>query len=572
MAGRIQYQTLLTPEGENLSGTPWQVYPRPQMRRAHWINLNGEWDFAISEGETIPSDFSGKIIVPFPPESILSGVMQTPGKGEWLFYRKRISLEKPKGRMLLHFGAVDQIAEVCVNGKWFPAHEGGYAPFAFDITDCWAADTEIVVRVKDDLDRALPYGKQCRKRGGMWYTPTSGIWQTVWVEEVPEEYIRGIRITPGKNSVSIEVDSPVSEKSVCIHGTEGDIIRSWKGKKITIEIPNPHMWSPEDPYLYEMEIFAGEDRIESYFALRTLEIGEINGVPRLLLNGAPYFFHGLLDQGYFSDGIFLPAAPEGYTRDIEEAKKLGYNTLRKHIKWEPEHFYYECDRLGMIVFQDFINNGDYRFIRDTALPTIGMKRMPGIFAPRTRRTRENFLKTAREMMDGLYNHPCICYWTIFNEGWGQFDCDKVYRMVKHWDSTRFIDATSGWFYGRETDVESLHVYFRPFAMKKVGKRPAVLSEFGGYSCCIKDHAFCPDKVYGYRKYENCGEFENGILELYRNEIMPAVKQGLCGAILTQIADVEEETNGLLTYDRKACKAGYGMMSEIGEALQKAIKE
>lgn len=571
MAKKVQYQSLLTPEGERLSSMPWQVYPRPQMRRESWINLNGEWDFEIAEGEIVPADFTGKIIVPFPPESMLSGGKESPKKGERLFYRRRISVEKPEGRLLLHFGAVDQIAEVRVNGRWFPAHEGGYAPFCFDITDCWQPETEIIVRVKDDLDRTLPYGKQCRKRGGMWYTPTSGILQTVWMEAVPEDYIRNIRLTPGRNSITIEADTPAQNKCAVIHTPDGDIRREWQGKSVVIEITSPRMWSPEDPYLYEMTISAGEDRVDSYFALRTLEIGEVNGIPRLLLNGKPYFFHGLLDQGYFSDGIFLPAAPEGYTRDIEEAKKLGYNVLRKHIKWEPEHFYYECDRLGMIVFQDFINNGDYRFIRDTALPTIGMKRMPGAFAPRTRRTQENFLKAAREMVDGLYNHPCICYWTIFNEGWGQFDCDKVYRMVKKWDPTRFIDATSGWFIGRESDVASLHVYFRPFAMKKGGKRPVILSEFGGYSCCISEHSFCQEKVYGYRKYAGCGEFEKGILDLYRNEILPAVKLGLCGDILTQIADVEEETNGLLTYDRKVCKLSYAPMRDIGKALQNEIE-
>jgi beta-galactosidase/beta-glucuronidase len=300
--------------------------------------------------------------------------------------------------------------------------------------------------------------------------------------------------------------------------------------------------------------------------MRKLEIHDIDGTERLCLNGQPYFFHGVLDQGYYSDGIFLPASPENYRRDIQAMKSLGFNTLRKHIKVEPEIFYYECDRLGIVVFQDMVNNGSYSFVRDTLLPTIGLKSLPDAFRAKNQRALTEFTKSMRNTVKQLYNHPCICYWTIYNEGWGQQDADGLYAELRGLDQSRFIDSTSGWFKKEESDIESLHVYFKPVKLKKASK-PIVLSEFGGYSYKIREHSFNDKRTYGYKKFENKDEFENAIYSLYKNEIIPNIEKGLCGAILTQLSDVEDETNGILTYDRQVIKLDKEKMLEIADQLK-----
>ena len=313
---------------------------------------------------------------------------------------------------------------------------------------------------------------------------------------------------------------------------------------------------------------AGEDTVESYFALRTLEIKEFDGVKKLCLNGKPYFFHGVLDQGYFPDGIFTPADEKAFERDILSMKRLGFNTLRKHIKVEPQQFYYDCDRLGMIVFQDFVNNSDYNFIRDTALPTVGLQKLDD--RKMHKKHREIFLSEAEKTIDQLKNHPCICYWTIFNEGWGQFDSANVYRRIRSLDPSRFIDSTSGWFRCGESDVESIHVYFKPVKLKP-SDRPLVLSEFGGYSLTVKDHV-SSSQPYGYKTFGNSEELQAGFERLYRNEIIPAIKKGLCAAILTQLSDVEDEINGMVTYDRKVVKVNGEKMKKLAKEMQEEFSQ
>ena len=424
-----------------------------------------------------------------------------------------------------------------------------------------------MVRCYDDLkDQAFHYGKQTLKRGGMWYTPVSGIWQTVWLECVPERHIEKLSIENRGNSVTVSIE-PNLEGKVTVAGL-GDF--SLENGSVTITPENPHYWSPEDPYLYDFAVEAGKDRIESYFAIRTLEIKEVGGYQRLCLNGMPYFFHGLLDQGYWPDGLFTPAAPECYAEDILEMKKLGFNTLRKHIKVEPEEFYYQCDKLGMIVFQDMVNNGDYSFFRDTALPTIGIQKLNDKNLHKDERTRKMFLSSMEATVNQLKNHPCICYWTIFNEAWGQFDSDNVYEIFKKLDDTRFIDSTSGWFRRKKTGVDSRHVYFKPIKLK-AGDKPLVLSEFGGYSYKPAGHVFNTEQTYGYGKFENQSEFADAVEKLYRQQVIPAAKTGLCAAIYTQVSDVEDETNGLRSYDRKVEKLTPAQMLPIAEELQNAIK-
>ena len=558
---------LYTEEGEKLSKTPWDEYPRPQLRRASFISLNGEWRLKINGGN------EETVNVPFAPESLLSGICRTPEKKSKLEYQKRFSL--PAGfinkRVILHFGAVDSVAKVFLNGTLIGEHIGGYLPFSFDITDNLKDENLLTVLVTDEnKSKRLPYGKQRYDRGGMWYTPISGIWQSVWLESVPESYVKALRIETGADYARITAEG-VSTGEITVNTPSGEITVSLTESQALIKPANPRLWSPESPYLYHFTLRTESDTVSSYFALRTLMTETFNGIPRLCLNGKPYFFHALLDQGYFSDGIYTPASPKCYENDILTAKSLGFNTLRKHIKIEPELFYYYCDKYGMIVFQDMVNNGGYSFIRDTALPTVFSvyKSLPDKLLLRNKAVRIEFEKAMKETVKHLYNHPCICYWTVFNEGWGQFESKRMYRLIKKLDSSRFIDTASGWFKSSESDVVSPHVYFKPVKIKP-SKKPTLLSEFGGYSHKVEDHSFNLDKEYGYRIFKNREAFEDAFEALYRDEIIPAIKNGLCGSVYTQLSDVEDETNGLITYDRRVLKVTAERMTDIAKKLNDAL--
>lgn len=575
--------TLYTPEGERLINesekTPWENYPRPHLVRKSYLSLNGMWDFCTCP-EGVAPQYDRQIRVPFVPESVLSGIGEEMPRDARLCYRRRVTLPDDfcKGRVIMHVDAADQIAAVYVNGKEQGEHVGGYERFSMEITDALCnGENTVEIFVTDELDRkVLPYGKQCRARGGMWYTPISGIWQSVWLECVPTSYIQKIETDCNETGATVRVwmngDEPAGG-CVFLDTDQGAVSFPLQNGSARIEIENPILWSPEQPHLYRMAVQVGEDCAESYFALRTLEIKTCNGTPRLCLNGKPYFFHGLLDQGYFSDGIFLPAEPSGYERDILAAKRMGFNMLRKHIKIEPECFYYACDRLGMVVFQDMVNNGDYSFLRDTALPTVGIKRLSDKRMHRDVATREAFYRGMETTVERLKFHPSVCYWTIFNEGWGQFDHTAAYERLKKLDSTRFIDSVSGWFLPPKgkpfaSDVESIHVYFKPVRVKK-WEKPLVLSEFGGYACKLAGHAFNPHNTYGYRNFDLPEECEAALVRLYEDEIIPLAERGLCADVYTQLTDVEDETNGLLTYDRRVEKVRAEVMLEIAEKLRLA---
>ena len=558
---------LYTVQGEQVGETPWQAYPRPQMKRDSYLNLNGWWDFSCND-HTVHN----KILVPFCPESNLSGVGKHFSEGAMLTYRKMFTLPHgfQKGRVILHIGAADQEATVFLNKKKVCCHKGGYEAFCCDITDVLAEENELVITCVDNLyDQSFPYGKQVlpEKRGGMWYTPVSGIWQTVWLESVPETYIERLNIENQGYSVKISIEPALSGTVTvpelgCFALVDGSV---------TITPEDPRLWSPENPYLYDFTVEAGADRVESYFAIRSLEIKKIGAYQRLCLNGKPYFFHGLLDQGYWPDGIYTPAAPECYRDDILAMKKLGFNMLRKHIKVEPEEFYYQCDKLGMVVFQDMVNNGDYGFFRDTALPTVGLQKLNDKHMHKDRDTRNAFRMGMKATVRQLKNHPSICYWTIFNEGWGQFDSDSVYPEMKKLDDSRFVDSTSGWFRRKKSDVDSLHIYFGSWKKLKTGDRPLVLSEFGGYCYGVQEHLFNPEKAYGYKSCKSLEDFNRDLQMLYEEKVIPAVEKGLCAAVYTQVSDVEDEINGLLTYDRKVCKADEKMLRSIAEKLAKAME-
>ena len=568
----IRTVDLTTPFEEAAKGDEWErEYPRPQMKRDSYLSLCGVWDLSV-EQKGVVTPFS-EIVVPFSPETRLSGVKRTLEKNERYVYEKyfELSPEFAKENVLLHFGAVDQNAEVWLNDTYLGEHVGGYLPFTFDVTGIAKVGGNVLrVRVTDNLDIELAYGKQRKKRGGMWYTPISGIWQAVWLEGVPEHYISSLRITPSLSSVVIDTVGGNEQKTLTLHLPEGDKVYTYEGDRIEIEVENPVLWSPENPHLYTFTLEDGADKIDSYFALRTVDIQTVAGKPFICLNGKPYFFHGLLDQGYYSDGIYTPATPEGYRYDISKMKELGFNMLRKHIKVEPDVFYYECDKQGMIVFQDMLNSGHYDFIFDTALPTAGWRR--GFFHTVSARRRADFESGARALTDLLYNHPSVCYYTIFNEGWGQyFGASKVYDEFKAYDPTRIWDTASGWFKVPHSDVQSEHIYFRKVDLK-CDKLPLVLSEFGGYSCKIEGHSFNLDKNYGYSTHPSTESFANALEKLYFDEIVPCIQNGgLCATVLTQVSDVEDETNGLVTYDRQICKVEPDRMQAMAKKLNEVFE-
>ena len=548
---------LYTSAGEALRGTPWQDYPRPQMARPDWLNLNGAWEMDCRGARQT-------VRVPFCPESLLSGAQEAPEPGDRLDYRRSFTIpEAWRGkRILLHFGAVMRDAAVRVNGTELCRHDNGYLPFSADVSDALRkGENVLTVQVVNDLDPRFPWGKQRRKRGGMWYTPCSGIWQTVWLEPVPETYVRALRISNGADWVEIEAEG-VRDGTIELEGRSYPL----QNGRVRIEIEDPRLWSPEEPYLYEFTLTSGEDRVSSYFALRTLTTETVDGVPRLCLNGKPYFFNGLLDQGYWSDGLYTPASPACFEDDICAMKALGFNTLRKHIKIEPELFYYACDRLGMIVFQDMVNSGRYRFVRDTLLPTLRVQRLNDKGLNRDETTRKNFLRSMEDTARLLGNHPCVCLWTIFNEGWGQFEADAAFERLKSLDPSRFVDSTSGWFRQKKSDVESLHIYFVEPKLG-TGPLPQLLSEFGGYVWKDPAHSFNLDKTYGYRIFRERDAFVSALRELYRS-LIPLKQRGLCGAIYTQVSDVEDETNGLLSFDRRVQKVRPEELRPIADELLK----
>ncbi|MCR5310294.1 MAG: glycoside hydrolase family 2 [Lachnospiraceae bacterium] len=536
---------------------PFSRYPRPQLKRDSYISLNGRWD--------------GGVTVPFPLESELSGFKGTVGDR----YTYTRDFELPRGfikdRVLLQIDAADCISKVFVNGIFVCSHEGGYLPFTADITDALGSNPYDMVHtlrvdVTDGLDIRYPYGKQSLNRGGMWYTPVTGIWKNVWLESVPKYYIKSLEITPSLNGVTIDIDSDAEDFHVEITGRNGLVYSGIKcNGYFHIDIEDPILWTPDDPHLYDLSIKTDTDCIGSYFGLRTVSVDKVEGVPRILLNGKPFFFHGVLDQGYYPEGIFLPNSEAGYEEDIRLLKSLGYNTLRKHIKIEPECFYEACDRMGMLVFQDMVNNGKYRYLHDTILPTLGDKKMNDMKSHVPEEVRTIFTKHMEDTVAHLYNHPSIVYYTIFNEGWGQFESDMMYNILKSMDMTRIVDSASGWFKQQRSDVESEHSYFGRYRFREAS-RPTVLSEFGGYTLKVSDHVFNPDRSYGYGVCKTSDELTARIIAKYKEDLIPNIKRGLCGSIYTQLTDVEDEINGLYTYDRKICKVNAEEMLELAGSL------
>lgn len=545
-----------------MSEKRWQSYPRPQLRRNSYLNLNGTWEL---DGM--------KIQIPFAPQSRLSEYAGT--VGDKLVYTTTFEIPKEftLPRIILHFGAVDQVCDVYLNDVLVGKHEGGYLHFSIDITQEVRRKKENRLRVEvvDTLSQKYPYGKQCRKRGGMWYTPISGIWQTVWMENVPTSYIEEIKLTPSLGAIKVEVTAETRGFKAIVSDKNGKVAEQKFEKNVgTIKIDTPILWTPENPHLYDLKIVTAADEIDSYFALRTVEIKKIDGVNRVCLNDKPIFMHGLLDQGYFEDGIYLPEKEEEFEKDILRMKELGFNMLRKHIKVEPEQFYYDCDRLGMFVMQDMVNNSGYSYIFDTVLPTFGFKKRNDCRGRYQKPEQKRFFeKHMKDTLHDLYNHPCIIGYTIFNEGWGQFESDRMYDIAKEIDNTRIYDSTSGWFAQTKSDVDSEHIYFRAERLKQKD-RPLFLSECGGYSYKVEGHLFNNEKSYGYGACNSSEKLTDRIVNMYDIMVVPAIKEGMCGCVYTQVSDVEDEINGMYTYDRQVCKVNKEKMQELAKRIYTEI--
>ena len=588
-------ERLLTRWGKTLDTTcPLNDYPRPQFKRDSFICLNGIWNYAIYGENKKFSGFQGEIVVPFSPESILSGVEKLVQPTDTLYYQKLFNFTKTKSKVLLHFGAVDYKCSVSLNGTVIGEHTGGYLPFTFDVTAAILnGENDLRVTVTDPTDTgSQARGKQTFNRGGIWYTPQSGIWQTVWLEEVSYDYITNIKLTPDIDNDELKVEVSYSSDLMPEIGVmimdKGNIKAAAKltDGKGTIKLSDYELWSPENPYLYDIKFAAGDDRVDSYFAMRKFSTGkDADGTPRFMLNNKPYFFNGLLDQGYWSDGLYTAPSDEALIYDIETMKELGFNTLRKHIKIEPLRWYYHCDRLGMIVWQDMINGGGkYNFLAIGTLPFLGMlfnnkkvgrvpdnKRNYLFYARTDEKGREEYFKDSEDMINLLYNVPSLALWTPFNEAWGQFDSVKACEFYREKDPTRLIDHASGWVDHGAGDANSFHIYFTPFMFPKYDSndnRPIALTEFGGYSMRFRGHTYNKEKFFGYRKYYTQEKFDAAIKHLYEDRIYKCMKEkGLSATIYTEVSDVEDELNGLLTYDREVIKVSPEMMKAANAKLK-----
>ena len=551
---------------------PLPEYPRPQFVRDSYLNLNGTWHYCIKHSQSIPERFHAEITVPFSPETELSGVCRAIKPDDFLFYEKCFVLPDGfnKGRVFINFGAVDQIAKVYLNKKLVGEHKGGYTPFTLELTDYIKDEEEnqLVVAVKDYSDtKCYSRGKQATKRGGIWYTAQSGIWQTVWLESTPKEFLRSVKITPDFDNEQVKFEYfGTDDVEVMIY--DGDNLIADTTDKV-VKLPDFKSWSPESPFLYNVVFKACGETIKSYFGMRKFSTGvDDNGIPRLFLNNKPYFHNGLLDQGYYSDGYLTPPTNQAMESDVKFAKEAGFNMLRKHIKIEPLLWYHYCDVNGILVWQDMVNGGGKYGLEVSVVPFVGIKlddRNYKLFHRTEKEGRDLYYQEMQETVEHLYNCPCIAVWVPFNEGWGQFDSAKAYKKIYELDNTRVVDTTSGWHDLGHSDVISKHIYFTPIKVK-AGSKPYLLSEFGGYSHKISGHTF-NDKLFGYKVYNTKQSLTNAYKRLFNNVIIPQIKDGLSATVYTQLTEVEDELNGLLTYDREVCKIDIDELRKINERVK-----
>ena len=554
---------------------PLSEYPRPQLYRDSYLSLNGEWDYAFSNDENIPDKWEGKILVPYSPETKRSGVCRVLQPNEWLFYRLEFSLESLiiKDKVLLHFLAVDQIADVYINDHYLGQHVGGFLPFEFDIKPYINIDKNVlIVRVKDYSDTSyLSRGKQKLKHGGIWYTPQSGIYFPVFIESVSEDYIQSVKFTPDidKEEIVINIRSTAKEAGIHIFGMDRPIDTN---KDVHIKVKDMHLWSPEDPYLYFVKIYTDNDEVTSYFAMRKFsKVKDEQGHYRLALNNKPIFTKGVLDQGYYKDGLLTPNSYDDYIKDIELVKSLGFNTIRKHIKIEIPRWYFECDKRGIVVWQDFVNGGENYKFSTIAFPLITNRHHKDNnykkFSRLNKQGREEAKQEFKDTINYLYNSPCIGLWTIFNEGWGQFDSKEIYEDLSKLDQTRLFDHASGWHDQGVSDVKSLHVYFKPVKVKNdknLRQRSIILSEFGGFLLPIENHMMKGKKTY--KTFNNYANWLKQYEECIERDVISNIPKGLSACIYTQLSDVEEELNGFVTFDREVIKVDIDDIKEINDKI------
>ena len=576
------------PAGDHIR-TPWadQVdpsaplpeYPRPLMQRTDWMNLNGLWDYAVRKAGEPFGKADGRILVPYCIESSLSGVGRTVAVDEYLWYHRTFSLPKSwKGnRVLLHFGAVDWKADIWVNDVKAGSHTGGYTPFSIDITDALkSGENSLIVRVWDGTDTGFqPRGKQVRKPSGIWYTSVTGIWQTVWLEPVPEQHIRNLRTTPDLDAGCIRVlaegvDRGVVEVSLSAEGRRVASARALAGSEVEIPVPGARLWTPDDPYLYDLEVSLIRDgktldRVKSYCAMRKVGVtpGK-DGILRLTLNDKPIFMYGPLDQGWWPDGLYTAPTDEALAFDVQKTKDWGFNLIRKHVKVEPARWYYHCDRLGILVWQDMPSGDLHGSWQNT-------RWYQGTEFVRSADSEACYRKEWREIMDYLYSQPCIVAWVPFNEGWGQFKTLEITAWTKQYDPSRLVNSASGGnhFLGAG-DILDLHNYPQPDMYLYDANRVNVLGEYGGIGLPVEGHLWTPDRNWGYVKFASPKEVTDEYVK-YARQLKEMVARGFSAAIYTQTTDVEIEVNGLMTYDRRVDKVEIPRIREINQQVINTLK-
>lgn len=578
---------------------PLAEYPRPAMRRDSCEILNGPWQYAITQTAEYPAAWQGSILVPYSPEAPASGVGRTLQPGQWLHYHRLFAPPAGEGgRVLLHFGAVDYACAVQVNGHLAGGHRGGYWPFTLDITDLLngTGRNSLWVAVQDPTGHGTQArGKQTLKPGGMFYPAQSGIWQTVWLERVPDNYIQTLTVTPDYDARTVTVRVHTAKPGgavnlwAMVRAGGVTIAEDWgsdeadQDGEVTLNIPEEHFfpWSPDTPFLYDLTVGtnqgeeAGFDTVHSYFALRKWSCApDAHGVLRFCLNDKPILLNGLLDQGYWPEGLYTPPSDAAVERELSEVKALGFNLLRKHAKIEPQRWYYHCDRLGLIVWQDIVNGGSaYNLWFVTYLTNVLqplLRRFPdgkaaySLLSRAKPAGREEYAHELADTVQALRCHPCIACWVPFNEGWGQFDAGKAVQALRTLDGTHLVDEASGWFDQGGGDVHSLHNYFYPLRIRPQ-KRTVALSEYGGIAWPMPGHE-PPRKTYGYGTAKDRQELTARYKKLQLKTVLPQLEKGLSALVYTQLTDVEDEVNGLFTYDRAAVKPDANAVRSVNAAL------